>query len=467
MMSFFTGRHPCAQAIVFVLLCWPALRVLAAEPGLGLGLSLEQTREYALQSDPALRSQRQLEQAYRQDSAASRYWPNPKIALNAQNLPTDSWSFEQEPMTQIQLGISQMLPRGDSLDLQAQKQSLMAGLSRENQALRARELRREVSLLWLEAARAQAAEKLTAEHLQHLQQQAAVLNRRYRNASGLNADSGPQQQDLLRVELETQRIRERLLNLQQQYQAARQRLNEWLPPGEAMTALALEDAPRFEPAAELVNAMPDDQALAAVLMQHPLWAQTENRVASAAADIELARQEDKAQWGIQASYGYRGDDAMGNDRADFVSVGVSVDLPLFNGERNERKVAASVRRREAEQTRQQLLLRQLLSAVRNEWAQYQLQRQRLEFYDQTLLPQISRQLQAVKNSYGQDRDDFNDVIRAVMERLNGDIERLNLLRELHKTAIRLEFYAPGFSAPSPAASAAQPGMTSGHGTEQE
>ncbi|MBU2040217.1 MAG: hypothetical protein KKH95_13825, partial [Gammaproteobacteria bacterium] len=65
MMLFFTGRHPAAQAIVFVLLCWPALRVLAAEPG----LSLAQTREYALQSDPALRSQRQLEQAYRQDSA--------------------------------------------------------------------------------------------------------------------------------------------------------------------------------------------------------------------------------------------------------------------------------------------------------------------------------------------------------------------------------------------------------------
>ncbi|MCD8523427.1 MAG: TolC family protein [Saccharospirillaceae bacterium] len=462
MMSFFTGRHPRAQAIVCVQTILSVLltaRALASEPV----LNLEQTRTYALQSDPALVSQRQLEQAYRQDSAASRYWPNPKIALNAQNFPTDSWSFEQEPMTQVQLGISQMLPRGDSLDLQAQKQSLMAGLSRENRALRARELRRDVSLLWLEAARAQAAGQLTAEHLQHLQQQAAVLNRRYRNASGMAADSGPQQQDLLRVELETQRVRERLLNLQQQYQAARQRLNEWLPPEEAMTALALADIPRFEPAAELIKAMPDDQALAAMLMQHPLWAQADNRIASAAADIELARQESTAQWGIQASYGYRGDDAMGNDRADFVSLGVSVDVPLFNGERNERKVAASVRRREAEQTRQQLLLRQLLSAVRNEWAQYQLQQQRLAFYDQTLLPQISRQLQAVKNSYGQDRDDFNDVIRALMERLNGDIERLNLLRELHKTAIRLEFYAPGFSERSSAASA----VTSGQGTEQE
>lgn len=454
MMSIFTGRHSRAQAIVCaqVILCvLLTARALASEPG----LSLEQTRTYALQSDPALVSQRQLEQAFRQDSAASRYWPNPKIALNAQNFPTDSWSFEQEPMTQIQLGISQMLPRGDSLDWQAKKQSLMAGLSHETQSLRMRELRRDVSLLWLEAARAQAAEQLTAEHLQHLQQQAAVLNRRYRNASGLNGSSGPQQQDLLRVELETQRIRERLLNLQQQYQAARQRLNEWLPPALASAPLQLNDEPLFQSSLAFATAMADDQALAAILMQHPLWAQADNRIASAAADIELARQEDKAQWGVQASYGYRGEDAMGHDRADFVSLGVSVDLPLFNGERNQRKVAASVRRREAEQTRQQLLLRQLLSAVRNDWAQYQLQQQRLEFYDQTLLPQINRQLQAVKNSYGQDRDDYNDVIRAVMERLNGDIERLNLLREWHKTAIRLEFYAPGFSSELPPVSAAQ------------
>lgn len=412
---------------------------------LASGLSLQDSVRQALASDPDLISRTRQSEAFEADRAAARYWPDPRLSLAAMNLPADTLDLNQEGMTQLQLGITQMLPPGDTLALQVQKQALQRHLSDSGRQLKARELQREVALLWLEAARALAAWQLTGEHLTHLQQQAQILTQRYRYAGG-NSDSSPQQQDLLRAGLDIQRVQEQRLALQQQYQVARQRLNEWLTPAQQQTPLQLADQPRWQPPASAGAWLQDDPPLVAWLQQHPLLLQAQQRIGVAQTEADLIREQEKPRWSLQASYGYRADDPQGHERADFVSVGVGVELPLFNGERRERRVSASLYRREAEQARQQLVLRQLMSGWRAEWQQYRLLQQRLQMYDQQLLPQLRRQRDAVNVSYGQGRDEFGSVIRAQMEQLNGEIERLNLQRELHKTAIRLEYYAPASAA---------------------
>jgi hypothetical protein len=43
--------------------------------------------------------------------------PDPKVSLGIMNLPTDTWDLDQEGMTQLKVGVSQMFPRGDSLEI--------------------------------------------------------------------------------------------------------------------------------------------------------------------------------------------------------------------------------------------------------------------------------------------------------------------------------------------------------------
>ncbi|AOW78744.1 hypothetical protein A3Q34_19015 [Colwellia sp. PAMC 20917] len=43
----------------------------------------------------------------------------------------------------------------------------------------------------------------------------------------------------------------------------------------------------------------------------------------------MAQQKYKTEWGVNASYGYRGDDAMDGSRADLFSIGVTFDIPLL------------------------------------------------------------------------------------------------------------------------------------------
>ena len=64
----------------------------------------------------------------------------------------------------------------------------------------------------------------------------------------------------------------------------------------------------------------------------------------------MAKQKYKPEWGVNASYGYRDDDPMGNSRADLFSVGVTFDLPLFTDNRQDKEVKSAISKTEAIKT---------------------------------------------------------------------------------------------------------------------
>ncbi len=80
-------------------------------------LTLDSAIEEALQADHWNRSNLLQEQAIRSEAMASAQLPDPKLRLALANLPLDSLDFNQENMTQLQFGLSQQFPRGDSLAL--------------------------------------------------------------------------------------------------------------------------------------------------------------------------------------------------------------------------------------------------------------------------------------------------------------------------------------------------------------
>ena len=47
------------------------------------------------------------------------------VSLGVANLPTDSWDFDQEAMTQFKVGVTQRFPRGDSRELERERLALL------------------------------------------------------------------------------------------------------------------------------------------------------------------------------------------------------------------------------------------------------------------------------------------------------------------------------------------------------
>ena len=103
------------------------------------GITLEQAVLMARDSDPWLAGSEYRQRAVEALGTAAGSLPDPMLSLGLANLPTDTFEFDQEPMTQFKVGVSQTFPRGDSRQLQRRRLSVLGAshpLQREDRRAR-------------------------------------------------------------------------------------------------------------------------------------------------------------------------------------------------------------------------------------------------------------------------------------------------------------------------------------------
>ncbi|MBN7796474.1 TolC family protein [Parahaliea mediterranea] len=413
-----------------VLLLAGAPASLAAE-----GLNLREAVALARQQDPWLEGSRLRQEALAASGVAAGSLPDPVISLGAANLPTNTFDFNQEPMTQLKVGLMQTLPRGDSLALDQRRYEVLGEQQAHLRADRREQVALTVAELWLEAYRAQRSVQLIQADRGLFEYLVDVARSSYSSAAG-----SARQQDVIRAQLELTRLDERIARLREGRDTALARLGEWLG-----ASPVIDDASPAIPlrGADQVRAGTDSEWLGRILGEHPAVTGIEQTIAAGEVDVELARQKYKPQWGLNASYGYREDDPMGMERADFFSVGVSFDLPLFTGRRQDRELQSATARAEASRTDRALALRGLRGGFETERARLFQLESRLDLYSERLLRQMHEQAEAALAAYTADDGDFAEVVRARIDELNARVEALDIHVERQRTIARLNYYLAG------------------------
>ena len=428
-------------------------------------MTLDQAIQIALEYDAWQPSNQFSQQALLSDSVAAGALPNPKLTAALANIPTDSFDFNQEAMTQLVVGISQMFPRGDTLSL---KQQQMQQMSEQYPYMREERRARvvlNVTQLWMDAYKARQSIALIQKDRALFDQLVDVSLASYSSAVGRT-----QQQDVVRAELERTRLEDRLTQLQQQQEMQEQQLGEWLRP---VTTVHMKSGPvwasqwasswgsadRFglpaessvdslvalpkieilEPALSGLSQAPDDQMLAEYFVLHPVVLQLDKVLDTKVTEVELAEQKYKPEWGVSANYGYRGSDASGRERADLLSVGVTLDIPLFSTVKEDHAVKSAVARSEAIKIDRHLLLRQMISAFNTAKAQQVRLDQREQLFTTRLLPQMHQQAQAALNAYRADNGDFSEVVRARIAELNAKIDALSIAVDQQKVVAQINY----------------------------
>ncbi|MFP4158768.1 MAG: TolC family protein, partial [Desulfobacterales bacterium] len=92
---------------------------------------LEKLIEEALANNQSITSKKARVKGLENRVPAAGALPDPKLGLAVQSLPTDSFAFDQEPMTQKQIFLEQTVPWLSKLDLRSET---MAQNAREEQA---------------------------------------------------------------------------------------------------------------------------------------------------------------------------------------------------------------------------------------------------------------------------------------------------------------------------------------------
>ena len=389
-------------------------------------LTLAEAERLALTNAVEVRESQAQAQALREQAVADGQLPDPALTLGAMSVPVDSFSRSSEPMTQLSVGVSQSFPPGDTLKHQAARTGHMASAAEAEAILRERELLRDVRMAYLEYGYQQAGLTVIADTQAVLTDIVTVTKSLYRVGNTTL-------QDVLSAQLEQSLLDDREREANAERDAALAALQRWTGPLAADVALAavLPELPLPPPLTQLH----------AQIDKHPLLAAASARVAAGQSAVDAARQQYKPGWMVDVSYGDRiGTEPDGMRRSDLLTAMVTLDLPLFPGKRQDRRVAASVSEADAMRYARDAAHRDLQREVDSDYPRWQRLQERERGYAERILPAARYNAESALTAYRNGVTDFTALMRATITELDSRLQALRTQTDRLQAQAQLNYY---------------------------
>lgn len=396
----------CCFVLFSTLICLPEHAIAHSQEGLldsqkqqapaNQSLSFNFVMQKVLQNDFQLVRSNIDAQAYEAEAESKNVLPDPVFFAAMQNLPTDTFELDQEAMTQFRVGVKQMFPKGDSLNLN--KNILLHNQAEQGwqQQQRIIKLRQQTEMAWLEAWYWQK-NKLLVEHDRIFLTQMLDFMQSVYQLGGNN------QSDLIGAELELIKLDEQILEADRRLQIFRHELNTLA--NEKLTDIDFSEAMLTLP----YHSLPSGKELYALLGAHPEFMILDESIAQLSDKISLSEQDYEPQWGLELSYGYRQNMPNGMDRADLVSAGLSVQVPLFSKSQKSQKVRSIKYKQASIENKRLELFQKVRFELENLAQQYRTTMAQRQLYERQILPTLSKQKQSAIQSYESDKGDFRVV----------------------------------------------------------
>jgi len=413
--------------------CFPIL-LLAAIGFQVSALSLDDALHIALQNDPAQkRYQAQQSSLIAQGNYAATL-ADPTIKLGVANIPTDSFSLDSDPMTQLTVGVAQQFSRGSTLETAKQGFILQSEVAVFHGSERRLLVKKTVRHLWFNILFNEKSILLVEENKQ-------LFNSLYRDLESQFSLGLAEHEDLIVVEIELGLLDEKLAKLTQQSLTYRSVLSEWVG-AEAYQPLQ----PELPEWGQTLTYIKNSQALNyqhyALLSTHPKVQAVQQTILVANSNIDLAEQGYQPRFKVELGYGHRSS-ASGGIRSDLLSGFVSMDMPLFTEQRQDQKMIAAQHNKGQRQAEHQLLLRQLNAQLNMEISDYQQLLARQKRYQESLLKQARLHAQTLERSYQSNTQPFKAVIEAYIHELNLSLEYQQLYFDGLKRLANILYFQAG------------------------
>jgi len=381
-------------------------------------LSLDEAVALSLAAgDPGVVRFEEAAEAERERAVAAGQLADPQIQLRAANVPTDDFRLDREPMTQLQVGVRQSFPRGSTLRLQRERHETQSAGAEARADLANAQRALDTRIAWLELFYLRGAQEAVAASEDAMRDFIEIATTIY--STGRNSS-----QDVLRAELELSALEDRAIDLEGREALARVDLERMIGRDAAVRPLRGE-LPMLSPPAP-IGALRDQ------LVSHPSIAVLDAGVDVGEIEIDLAEQAYRPAWAIEAMYGNRAD-----ERSDFASIGITMDVPIFTGQRQDRQLAAAQHARESARLSRASHLLDLERELSRAHAAWRRDMERAALYEETVVPQARATSRAVVDAYRNDIADFPELIRARLAVLDAEITLLRLQIDARQANARL------------------------------
>ncbi|SDY98028.1 TolC family protein [Nitrosomonas halophila] len=363
-------------------------------------LTLEAALAQAQQNNPSLARIKSAAQALAAIPSQVGSLPDPIIGFNVMSLPVDHFDTRKEPMAQIGFGISQAIPFPGKLALREQAAAHEAQAAAYSEAEWRLSLLSDVKTVWWQLFYLDRLLEITDNNLMLLQQLVDVAGTKYEVGDGL-------QQDVLLAQLELSKLLDRKIKI------------NGLRGNAAASLNALLDRPSND-AVQLPTKMPlqlpdisDDQVLYQLAETHrPLLASEREKINAAKSKLDLAKKEILPDFNVSVAYGARSNMPDGSRRSDLLSLGISINVPIFYRQKQAQGVSQST----SELMREQYALRDQWNDIRKQISQtsndYRRAKEQVLLYETGIIPQAQQTVASMLAGYQVNKVDFLNLIRS-------------------------------------------------------
>ncbi len=369
---------------------------------------LERLVNEALANNPELKALEDREDAFSQRPSQEESLDNPKVGFALLAIPTNSFSFTQEPMTQKQISISQKIPFPGKLPLKGDIARKETEIVREDYEENKNELVMQVKDAFRNLLLIDKTIDVTKENRDLLREFVKTTETKYAVGEGI-------QQDVLKAQVELSKMTDALITLAQKKESMAAHLNTLLnrpvdTPFREIEGIDIEGMKHRG----FVFTQDELQKIAEA--DRPVLIGARHRIERSRLALRLAEKNYNPDFDVGVSYGQR------DERPDFVSGFVMVTVPLWHKTKEDKKVAeerANIRQAiEQYNTMKNTLFFRIRDAV----AQIGKYQKKIELFKTGLLPQSRAALESAISGYQVNKVDFITLVNNQVTLYNYEIE---------------------------------------------
>jgi outer membrane protein TolC len=406
--------------IVLVLLFGTTTSVLGATPA-----ALDALVKEAIAANPDLQAARERWEMFEHKIVPAQTLDDPRLGFAFSNYPVDSLKDDETPMTGKDIQLSQMFPFPGKLGAKgemAEQQALWYKGAWEDGKL---QLAQKVKDAWYRLYYQDKAIAITQQNVDILDDFIRLTETRYEVGTGL-------QQDVLKAQVERSKLMDRLFTLRQQRFTVLADLNTLLsrPSTSPMNPAEALDMTPVEPSLEALQELSRQK--------RPLYGSYQSLIDRFESQRKLARLDYNPDFNVWAGYRLReevdGDPVPGTD---FVSAGVSINLPIWRQKRSEAVAEAEsgirMARRQYDDFRNRVHF-----TISDAYAQMEKNRDLTALFKTGIIPQAQQTFEASLAAYQVGDVDFLNLLDSLLTLYRYEIDYHRVLADYQRNVAQLE-----------------------------
>ncbi len=387
---------------------------------------LQNLVERALENNPALKARGHRVQAAKELIDPAGALPDPMISLGLMNVPSNSFAFDQEPMTGKQLAFTQAIPFPGKLSLKKKLAKIEAQKATDVRGELELQIIRNVKQIYFKIFDLDRAIEVTERNQTVLKNFTQIAQTRYTVGRGI-------QQDVLKAQVEFARFEDRLISLKEKRAALNAQLNALLNLSQDQ-ALEKTEIWSFE-----ANDIPFDTLKNRLLKNNPILKAWQKNTEQSAVRVRLAKKEFLPDLTFTLAYTQREVLQSGLGGNDFLSAVVGLKIPLYFWKKQDKQLQA--RRFQKKESTEQFndIKNRLLASLNDAYQRAQKKAELIQLYQATIIPQASQALNSAIASYQNDQVDFLTLLNNLMVLFNYEREYYRLISEYYQQLAQIEY----------------------------